>query len=343
VLVSVIVPLYNAESTIGETLDSIRAQTYRNLEIIVVDDCSTDNSSGIVQQVAQIEPRLKLVTKPINQGLNLARATGFQSSKGDFITFIDSDDAFANTAIETLVNLQHSTNADISMGGYQICDETLSPLTPQPFNFVPEPAIAEYSHEQMLRKFFVGWAAWPHNNNPTIACAKLYRRKILESVDWNLSDYRVGEDDFFSLLTFSQAAKSAVTNQVIYLVRASSESLSRSPNRVFTYQGKTITALQLCENFAALASQILGESYELEIGLRIRAMSEFYLDTKGMEFVRCLSALNRADTEELQTRISELEQQNAQLTQRNSDLLQSNTWKVGRLISAPLRALRRKP
>jgi len=282
-LVSVIIPLYNAENTIAETIRSVLTQSYQNLEVIVVDDCSTDNSRAIAEQITAEDPRVKIISKTRNEGLNLARATGFGQATGEFVTFIDSDDAFTKDAITTLVGAQSQTGADIAMGGYLLCDENLTPLAPQPFPWQTHQGLTVYGHDEMLEAFLVGWAAWPHNNNPTIACCKLFRRSLLAQVDWNLSNYRVGEDDFFSLLTFNLAQKSVVTNQVIYNVRVTETSLSRQPNRNFSYQGAPITALELCQNFSRLAAQLLPQQLAPAIASRLFAFCTFYGDAPGME------------------------------------------------------------
>lgn len=90
--VSVIVPAYNAGRTINIALDSLLAQTWKNLEIIVVDDCSTDNTSEIVEHYAMKDPRISLVRKTVNEGAYEARNTGLQYATGDLIMAHDSDD-----------------------------------------------------------------------------------------------------------------------------------------------------------------------------------------------------------------------------------------------------------
>ena len=92
-LISVIVPVYNVEKYLRQCLDSIINQTYRNLEIILVDDGSTDSSGIICDEYAQIDARIKVIHKE-NGGLSSARNAGLDvcTSGGDFIAFVDSDD-----------------------------------------------------------------------------------------------------------------------------------------------------------------------------------------------------------------------------------------------------------
>lgn len=101
-LISVIVPVYNTEKYVGKTLDSLINQTYKDLEIIVVDDGSPDNAAEIVQQYALKDSRIKLVRQQ-NMGLSGARNTGIDLASGEFIVFIDSDDSAYPDLIENLL------------------------------------------------------------------------------------------------------------------------------------------------------------------------------------------------------------------------------------------------
>jgi glycosyltransferase involved in cell wall biosynthesis len=330
-LVTVIIPLFNAEATISDTIRSVLNQTYPHLEVIVVDDASADNSTPIANEFAGLDSRVKVVRKEINQGLNLARATGFAQANGDYLTFIDSDDTYTPDAIQTLVDLQQSTSADICMAGFLYCSEDLVPLDPQWITIQPESLPTEYSHEDMLRAFLVGWAAWPHNNNPTSACSKLFRRELLAQVDWNLCNYRLGEDDFFSLITFNLAFKSAVTNHIIYHIRVSPTSLSLNPNRTFIYQDTPITALRFFQNFAKLAAELLSPNFAPEIAARLLALFGFYRDL----IIPAHLAVEKDQ------RIVELELANEEAQLKLNQLYNSATWKLGRMATWPIRTARR--
>lgn len=111
-LVSIIVPVYNVERYLDECLDSIRAQTYARLEIIVVEDCSTDDS------VAKLEPhladsRIRVIQHERNSGLSAARNTGMEAACGEFVLFVDSDDAIAPTLVEACLASALETGADV--------------------------------------------------------------------------------------------------------------------------------------------------------------------------------------------------------------------------------------
>ncbi|MBO5911044.1 MAG: glycosyltransferase family 2 protein [Elusimicrobiaceae bacterium] len=114
-LISVIVPIYNVAAYLPRCLDSITQQTYQNLEIILVDDGSTDDSLEICQQYAKKDNRIKVIHHE-NKGLPGARNTGIDAMHGDFVAFLDADDWLPLTAYETLLTLHQKTGADITWG-----------------------------------------------------------------------------------------------------------------------------------------------------------------------------------------------------------------------------------
>ncbi len=116
-LISVIIPVYNVEEYINECVDSVINQTYKNLEIILVDDGSTDNSSKICDEYAKLDKRIKSIHQQ-NQGAAEARNNGLKVSKGKYIAFIDSDDYVSNDFIYSLYNNLIKNKADISACGY---------------------------------------------------------------------------------------------------------------------------------------------------------------------------------------------------------------------------------
>lgn len=117
-LISIIIPVYNVEEYLKDCLDSIRAQSYENLEIIVVDDGSTDNSSLICDEFAKIDTRFIVVHKQ-NGGQADARNIGVLRSTGKYLMFVDSDDVVKNTYVERLYNVLIDKNVDIVCSPYK--------------------------------------------------------------------------------------------------------------------------------------------------------------------------------------------------------------------------------
>ncbi|MBQ7593529.1 MAG: glycosyltransferase [Synergistaceae bacterium] len=113
-LISVVVPVYNAEKYLSQCIESITSQTYRNLEIILVDDGSTDKSGAICDDYAEKDKRVKVIHK-VNEGNSAARNTGLDLAKGEIIATVDDDDFLAPEMYEKLYKLLVENNADMSM------------------------------------------------------------------------------------------------------------------------------------------------------------------------------------------------------------------------------------
>ncbi len=112
-LISIIIPVYNVERYLRECIDSIIAQTYKNLEIILVDDGSSDKSGEICDEYSKKDSRIKVIHKK-NGGLSDARNVALDITKGDYIGFIDSDDYIEKDMFQILYNLAEEYNAEIS-------------------------------------------------------------------------------------------------------------------------------------------------------------------------------------------------------------------------------------
>lgn len=119
-LVSIVVPVYQVKEYIGECVESLLAQTYTNLEILLVDDGSTDGSGAICDEYAARDSRVRVVHQE-NQGLSAARNTGIEHARGECLAFVDSDDVVMNEFIEKLYELLEKYQADIAACDYVKC------------------------------------------------------------------------------------------------------------------------------------------------------------------------------------------------------------------------------
>ena len=173
-LVSVIVPVYNVLPFLREALDSVIHQTYKNLEIIVLDDGSTDGSGEICDEYLS-DPRV-IVIHQENRGLGRARNAGLDRMTGEFVAFLDSDDAFAPSMIEKKVDKITRNQADICMCGFRYCRTTgrmdaFQDRKPKVFSPGPEQLL---SPSEALNRLVRARTGWP------VAWNKLYRQSL-----WN--------------------------------------------------------------------------------------------------------------------------------------------------------------
>lgn len=116
-LISIVIPVYNVENYIERCLESVIKQTYKNIEIILVNDGSTDKSGEICRKYAQSDSRIKVIEKE-NGGLSSARNAGIDAANGKYITFVDSDDFVCKSYVRYLYSMLIEAGADISMCGY---------------------------------------------------------------------------------------------------------------------------------------------------------------------------------------------------------------------------------
>lgn len=134
-LVSIIVPVYNSALYIKDCIESVLIQTFKDFELIIVDDGSEDDSPVICQQYANKDNRIRIIRKS-NGGVSTARNVGIDSSDGEWIMFLDADDYWITpTALEQLVNLSRNSNLDIVRGEYISVNENKQPIFPKDYTY----------------------------------------------------------------------------------------------------------------------------------------------------------------------------------------------------------------
>lgn len=122
-LVSIVVPVYNSEKFIKETINSIKQQTYENWELLLVNDCSTDNSEKIINEQKNKDSRIKLINLEKNSGAAISRNTGIKEAKGKYIAFIDSDDLWKKDKLEKQIKFMEENDYEFTFTSYEFADE----------------------------------------------------------------------------------------------------------------------------------------------------------------------------------------------------------------------------
>ncbi|WP_290700118.1 glycosyltransferase family 2 protein [Lacinutrix sp.] len=127
-LVSIITPLYNSEAFITETIKSVINQTHTNWEIILIDDCSTDNTINSVNNFISNNSNIKLLKNETNQGAAVSRNKGILAAKGDYIAFLDADDLWKPEKLEKQLAFMQNQNCEVCFSSYEQIDEAGKPL-----------------------------------------------------------------------------------------------------------------------------------------------------------------------------------------------------------------------
>ncbi|MBI6056665.1 glycosyltransferase [Clostridium perfringens] len=202
--ISVIVPIYNVEKYLEKCINSILNQTYKNLEVILVDDGSPDNCGKICDEYALKDNRIKVIHKE-NGGLSSARNSGLDIATGDYIGFVDSDDWIESNMYEILLNNAIKYNADISVGGVvDLLEENDKYIkTKSTFNGTIETVCL--NKQEAMKKFFLGsWSAWD----------KLYKRKVHEHL--RFPQGKINEDEAIAMHILDNCNNIVYTNEVFY-------------------------------------------------------------------------------------------------------------------------------
>lgn len=222
-LVSIIVPVYQVREYINDCVESLIRQTYTNLEILMIDDGSTDGSGEICDTYANKDDRIRVIHQD-NQGLSAARNTGLNQVKGDYIVFVDSDDVVRPDYVEKLYSMMHRYQADIAACAYiRVAAKGLGSVDDILDN-LPEKAVCMTS-EQMLRQWHGKYKKWE-----TVVWNKMYRRKVLGGANgMNEIRFPIGrrhEDVLTSHLIVANAERIVLTTRKLYLYRIRSDSIT---------------------------------------------------------------------------------------------------------------------
>ncbi len=172
-LITIIIPVYKVEKYINKCIDSIINQTYRNIEIILVDDGSPDNCGKICDDYAKNDERIKVIHKK-NGGLSDARNIGLKNSNGKYVLFVDSDDYIETFAVEYLYNLNRKYEADIAIGCTNLIYENIENNNINNKN----DTIKEYNTQEALEAMLYNTE---FTNN---AWNKLYKRDLFENIEY---------------------------------------------------------------------------------------------------------------------------------------------------------------
>jgi len=228
--ISVIIPVYNAEKTVGNILEKLISQNYKNIEIIAVNDGSKDDSWKILQKFAKKDKRIITINQK-NAGASAARNVGIEKAAGDFITFIDSDDDISDQLILTLAK-QIKKNMDFIMCGMSINGKEI--VAPDTF-IKNKKLITQYVLKSLLVKnLFYG------------PCCKLFLRSIiLDNKIRFPEEIKYGEDTIFVLNYLSRVSTILIINQSLYMYQNTSAGLAASNNSILKYRKARSGALEL--------------------------------------------------------------------------------------------------
>ena len=215
-LVSVIVPIYNVEKYLEKCLKSIINQSYQNIEILLINDGSTDSSLEICKKYKKIDKRIKIINKK-NGGLSSARNTGLTYANGEIISFIDSDDFIAKDYIEKLYYCMQKYDSDISIcGRYSVYENGKKRCK---YNQIFDKEYSFTSAISEMNKF--------HYFDMS-ACAKLYKISLFDDIRFPVG--KLSEDYFIMYKLFKKSNGISYTSEPLYYYLQRQNSISNNKN-----------------------------------------------------------------------------------------------------------------
>lgn len=241
--VSVIIPVYNVEQYINECITSVLGQTYTNLEIIIVEDCSTDNSLSICEKYAKTDMRIKLLRNERNSGVSYSRNKAFDIITGSYFCMIDSDDWVESNYIELLVNAIKKSDTDACICGY--LKEFEKNKKTESFQITEKTKV-------LTNKEILNCAL--QKNIPFVGyiCAKLYKTSALNNIKLRFDTaISLCEDSLFNYSYFDSVNDCVIISECLYHYRIRPCSLTTSalPEKVKTKLYAYQNALNIAKKY----------------------------------------------------------------------------------------------
>jgi glycosyltransferase involved in cell wall biosynthesis len=229
-LISVIVPVYNVELYLRKCLDSVLEQTFKDFELICINDASTDHSINILQEYSTRDARINIIDLNENQGLGGARNEGIKQARSEFVLFVDSDDWIAPTTLEKVFACAQENNADIVNFDYYCYN---SELNIEPRHSIQYATIAD-SAEILRNKVLcqAGTTAWQN----------LYKKSLFTTLECYFPTKKYHED-FIILIIFCHAKNIYRVDSPLYYYRNNNYSITRSKNDFRIFEALEVAAL----------------------------------------------------------------------------------------------------
>ncbi|HEY3444742.1 MAG TPA: glycosyltransferase family 2 protein [Myxococcales bacterium] len=213
-LISVVTPVRNAERFVGRSIESVARQSYVNWQLILVDDGSTDRSVEICAERAAKDPRVRLIRLPDNRGPAAARNRALEEAEGDFLCFLDADDALEPDALGRFAEEQARVQADLVIGGFRAVDESGAPRKVEAY--LEQSSVM--GHREILG-YLERYVAKP-NRNPMFSYVwgKLYRASIVRDRELRFNEQlRVFEDTDFNFRLLRHVQRCSYVHEQPYI------------------------------------------------------------------------------------------------------------------------------
>lgn len=246
-MISVIIPMYNAKCYITHCIDGLLAQTFKDIEIILVDDCSTDGCYETASNAYVGNEKVKVLRQEKNGGPALARNTGMKNAAGEYITFIDCDDAIVPDGLEVLYKAAKETDADV-VHTTGCLMPVIEPMPDDLFSVSPDDLLENIQDKQApsevtfasqdVKTRVDDWLLHKYQGN---VWGKLFRRSFLEDNGIKFADLKLSEDQIFCFRCLLLAGNYVQIPRCLNVYRIAADSLSRG-EKTPAYMEKVLRA-----------------------------------------------------------------------------------------------------
>lgn len=237
-LISIIVPVYNVETYLDECVNSLLNQTYKNIEIILINDGSTDRSLEICNKYKLLDNRIRVINKS-NEGLGLTRNVGLDNINGKYVTFIDSDDYVDNDLIKNLYNGIRKNNADTCIAGFKRVNDAGEVLYRETYDNIV------YTNEECINDLLVRMLGSSPSKSDSIRMSVwnvLFSVDIIKENGLKFVSEReiISEDIIFDIDYYQHAKKVVLINTASYNYRVNDSSLTNKYRQDRFYKSKIL-------------------------------------------------------------------------------------------------------
>ena len=301
-LVSIIVPIFNAEKYLSECIDSILNQTYKNIEIILIDDGSTDKSAQICDAYTAKDKRAAVVHKT-NEGVSAARNDGLKAANGQFVMFVDSDDWIDPETCDIAVRVMEESGADVVMWTY-ISENSGNQSRKIIFGSDTVFEGADVKEKLHRRLFGLMGKELAHPEYADSLCpvwGKLYKKEIILNNNASfvdLSEIGTYEDGLFNIEVFSQVLKAVYLNKCLYHYRKENSSSVTSVYRKDLFE-KWYHLFDLMQEY--IDKNCLPDDYQTALNNRIAlsilglGLNIMSCDCRAVEKIKMIKKIIKSD------------------------------------------------
>ena len=287
-LISIIVPVYNSENYVEACINSVLKQTYQELEVILINDGSTDQSGEICERYKKIDKRVKVI-HTLNQGIGATRNLGLSIASGEYLMFVDSDDMIDATIVEELYTNLVEDDVDLAICNFYHYDTDR------------EKYILFVSENDYYKKVYTS-KEWFQNEYVTdynisqvfsVPWGKLYKRELFENIRYPLN--QTSEDDFTTWKIYLVANKISFMNKALYMYRKISNSQTKQLRRDQLYPIEPIEQriIALALSGMDISRELKAYRWRLDLQKEKQPHTpEDYVKLKDVDFKRSLNLKN---------------------------------------------------